>query len=132
MEIGQIVEKRIDETNAIQQLEIVRRHDLVNPIFKHVRGSTIFIEYDSAHLVGLVHYSKEGSPRNYYHMLVLLEKDTLLPVKMTAPFFFEKVGIEFCIGMAIKDDNYVFWISTFDRDAIMITVPKNGFVFLTI
>ena len=36
---------------------------------------------------------------------------------------FMGAGIEFCIGMAIKDDRYIFWVSTFDRDVCMIMVP---------
>ena len=78
------------------------------------------------YLVGLAHFSEEHSPRHYYHLLILLEKATLKPVRMSRVFYFEKLSIEFCIGMCVRGDErglkYVFWISRFDRDPICLEV----------
>lgn len=142
MEIG-----RVDPTTG--QLQIVLRHTIpeVSWIFGRLRGSTTFIDCpscvlpeglrgDKQYLVGLAHFSEEHSPRHYYHLLVLLEKGTLKPVRYSRVFYFEKLSIEFCIGMTLrggirtKDDGtngedepkYVFWISRFDRDPICIEV----------
>lgn len=95
------------------------------PLFNRVRGSTIFVDYvDTRFLVGLVHFSEEGEPRKYYHILVLLEKDTYKPVGYSETFYFENRAIEFCIGMAVcpVEMEYSFWISQMDRDASYVRV----------
>jgi hypothetical protein len=115
MEIGRIIDNNL-------VIEIT--HDTSNiPLFSHVRGSTIFAEYtDNRFLVGVVHFSEEGSPRNYYHMLVLLEKDTYKPIGVSETFYFENRSIEFCIGFAIVDSKYHFWISKMDRDTTSVKI----------
>lgn len=119
MEIGKINDKN--------QLEIVRTYNTISPWFNRVRGSTIFTESKTNPntLIGIVHFSEEGAPRHYYHMLVSLEKGTLKPLKYSTPFYFENIGVEFCIGMAERMDEYIFWISRMDRDATKIVISKN-------
>ena len=144
MEIGQVNEN----TNM---LEIVKTYPTNPQLFCKVRGSTTFTETEDG-LVGLVHFSEEHLPRHYYHMLVLLEKETFRPLKYSEVFYFQKLGVEFCIGMAISnsfapatefskfptttvsgnfplDDSlrslYRFWISRLDRDPMMVTVPVD-------
>lgn len=120
------------------QLQIIIRHNVSSWIFGRLRGSTTFVDAplnilpeelkEGEYLVGLVHFSEEHSPRHYYHLLVLLEKTTLKPVRYSKIFYFEKLTIEFCIGMAVSSDGekYVFWISRFDRDPISIEVKTGG------
>lgn len=130
MEIGQI-----DPTN--NTLRIVKTHtNTVNvPDFHRVRGSTVFIELDEFsgqqeglernELVGVVHFSEEKSPREYFHILVTLDKDTFCPIRYSRTFCFQKVGIEFCTGFCIKDNRYVFWISSMDREPAMISIDME-------
>ena len=106
------------------QLEIVESVALNSPIFIKVRGSTCFVESHCG-LVGLVHFSEETLPRHYYHMLVLLDGDTFHPLRYSEIFCFEKIGIEFCIGMMIRNDKYYFWISQMDRDPKLVTVDVD-------
>lgn len=89
-------------------------------------------EETDEYLLGVVHYSEEHSPRHYYHLLVLIKKRTLCPFKYSYPFYFEKLGIEFCIGFSLvapSHDNaeeekaFYFWISRHDRDPILLGVP---------
>ncbi len=120
MEIGKI-------NPQTHKLEIVRTHKMKNPIFSRIRGSTTFTEINGG-LIGLVHYSEEHSPRHYYHMLVFLDKDSFRPIKYSEPFYFEKLGIEFCIGMNVDpqiEDRYRFWISRHDRDPVMLEVDGS-------
>jgi hypothetical protein len=131
MEIGRVN----PETN---QLQIVIQHEMNHWLFRKLRGSTTFVDcpFDvlpeelrgggGAYLVGLAHFSEEHSPRHYYHLLVLLEKETLKPVGISKVFYFEKLTIEFCIGMMVRNGNYVFWISRFDRDPICIEVRADA------
>ena len=124
-------------------MEIVHRYHIEFPLFSKIRGSTLFCETDAG-WIGVVHFSEEHAPRHYYHMLVLLEKETYIPIRYTETFCFEKLGVEFCIGFTIEsmarpvskdrepwdsdsdseegEEKYVFWISRHDRDPIMICV----------
>jgi hypothetical protein len=118
-------------------LVIVHSYPMSMPLFSKIRGSTIFHVVDEG-LIGIVHYSEEHSPRHYYHMLVLLDKDSFMLKRYSEPFCFQKLGVEFCIGMMIGDvanaessgmtvreDSYVFWISRHDRDPAMVTISKD-------
>ena len=138
MEIGKI-------DFITNQLNIVSRHDIRPLIFSKLRGSTTLInaplaflpsdvDAEKEYLLGLAHFSEEHSPRHYYHILILFEKTTLLPVRYSRVFYFEKLSIEFCVGMAAKSDTetYVFWISRFDRDPIMIEVKKDALLLTNI
>jgi len=92
------------------------------PMLSNVRGSSTFIPFslpdgsEGSGLLGVVHFSYEGYPRRYYHMLVLLDKMTLQPLKYSDFFVFNEESIEFCIGFTVAADEYHFWISNFDRD----------------
>ena len=124
LEIGRI-EKRITEDSSEENvLNIVHSYPMSMPLFSKIRGSTIFHVVDEG-LLGIVHYSEEHSPRHYYHMLVLLDKDSFMLKRYSEPFCFQKLGVEFCIGMTVREENYVFWISRHDRDPAMVTVGKN-------
>jgi hypothetical protein len=105
------------------RLEIIQRWEHHTPMFAHVRGSSTFMECESG-LLGVVHFSYEGHPRNYYHMLVLLDKVTGLPMKYSEYFYFNNITIEFCIGFMVRDGVYYFWISNFDRDPELITIDE--------
>jgi uncharacterized protein with PIN domain len=121
-EIGKIVENE----NGKHQLEIVITHDntRIAPFFHKIRGSAPLVEYNG-HLVGVVHFSEEKKPRNYYHMMVMLDKDTYIPLKYSRPFYFNNIGIEFCIGFSINENKYWFWISQFDRDPMLVSIDVN-------
>ena len=107
-------------------LEIIREYPIIAPNFHKVRGSSVFIEEEGRNtLLGVVHFSEDGMPRNYYHMLVRLEKETYKPLEYSLPFCFHFFGVEFCIGFTIKEDKYVFWISKRDNNAMMVSIDKG-------
>jgi hypothetical protein len=107
------------EGNRLQILQTVE----TNRLFQKVRGSTIFHRVEEG-LLGLVHWSEEGAPRHYYHRLVMLDSATLVPVSVSDPFVFGRIGIEFCIGMAVRGPDLQFWYSQHDRDPVWLTVPR--------
>jgi hypothetical protein len=94
------------------------------PLFSNIRGSTPLIECEEG-VIGVVHFSYEGGPRNYFHMLVLLEKNTLMPLKYSEFFVFNNMSVEFCIGFTIRDNKYLFLISNFDRDPELVIVDRS-------
>ena len=92
------------------------------PFFNKLRGSAPFIEYNG-YLVGIAHFSEETKPRHYFHMMV----DENL--KFSKPFFFENLGIEFCIGFTITD-KYHFWISQMDREPLLTECARMTDTFM--
>jgi len=118
MEIGRLNSDRT-------QLEIVTTYPINAPDFHRVRGSTIFIDHNDTELIGVVHFSENTTPRQYYHMMVILDKNTLKPLKYSGAFHFMHIGIEFCTGFMIDGDDYVFWISKWDREPAMIRIRRS-------
>jgi hypothetical protein len=112
------------------KLEIVKTHFMNAPEFSRVRGSTRFID-NGNYLVGLVHFSECTLPRRYYHILVALDRESLKPLKFSDTFSFLHIGIEFCIGFHIQENEsnesnsgrYIFWISTWDRKPMKVEIP---------
>jgi hypothetical protein len=101
-------------------------------IFHNLRGSTIFHPFGSEELIGVVHSSVEGSPRHYYHRLVVLDATSYKPLRYTPPFVFGRVGIEFCVGMCLEIGQRIrFWYSQHDSDPIWVSVPLSTFRFLS-
>jgi hypothetical protein len=106
-------------------LEIVMAHMINAPYFNKVRGSTTFVEREDG-LLGVVHFSEDHNPRHYYHILVLLEKDSLRPLKYSNCFCFKSLGVEFCIGFTDElADEYVFWTSQMDREPMTVFINKG-------
>jgi hypothetical protein len=125
IEIGKLV----DNQDKLE-LNIEIRHETSPVVFRKIRGSSCFL-LDTIEGIegwlGVVHYSEDESPtRQYFHRLVLLEKNTFKPLKYTDPFYFQKIGIEFCIGFAKTPENkYTFWISQMDRDPMVLEIEKD-------
>lgn len=101
-----------------------------NSILSSARGSTIFLSgWNAGERVAVVHYSEEGHPRKYYHVLVVLQETTGELVRHSLPFYLGKNGadgqhcVNFCIGFdwtinpQQPDDHlFHFWFSIMDRD----------------
>lgn len=114
-----------------QQLEIHTVCEIIAPYFSKVRGSSQFVDYkDLDVLIGVVHFSEEYIPRHYFHMLVMLERDTMKLLKYSEIFYFDKIGIEFCIGFMIRDEKYHFWISKNDREPELVICSMNSLPFI--
>ena len=119
-------------------LSIKYRMDNKIPLASKLRGSSIFQPTEDGWM-GVVHYSEEHSPRQYFHMLIVLDKETLEPIRWSNPFCFLKQGIEFCIGFRIQNKTisqtedvvekdkkeYVFWISRHDRDPVVLWIEES-------
>jgi len=111
------------------RLIITSEYD-VPAVFQGTRGSTIFQSLNAEKMIGLIHFSEEGSPRKYYHRLVVLDTASARPLEISYPFTFGRIGVEFCIGMALTGSSIRFWYSQHDRDAAWMSVPLSMFVFV--
>jgi len=119
-EVGVI--QTTEEGNKHLVIETVWEHKA--PMFSNIRGSTPLIQTENGY-IGVVHFSYEGGPRNYFHALVLLDKATLLPLKYSEFFYFHEISVEFAIGFMIQDGQYHFWLSNFDRDPELLSININ-------
>ena len=119
----------IRDTEHGKQLVLDRSVEHNTPMFSNIRGSTTFVETAEGR-VGVVHFSYEGGPRNYFHALVLLDREECTPLRYSEFFYFHNISVEFCIGFAIKDDKYHFWFSNFDRDPELMIVDVCEVPFL--
>lgn len=139
IQIGELRDVETTELPRRKRLEITITHQVNAPLFKrfNCRGSTSFVEsiYYKDYLIGVVHFSLGEWPRNYYHSLVLLDKITLQPKFHSNMFTFcNSNSIEFCIGFTetnYKNNEFIFWISQFDRDPCMISASLGQFSWLS-
>lgn len=94
-------------------------------LFRLFKGSTVPVSYEGR-LWCLVHYTIDGSPRKYYHVVVCLDEGTLMPTHWSRPFYFERVGVEYCTGMTVRDGVMYCWVSRHDKDPCLIEVGLEG------
>ena len=106
------------------RLEIVNTHQPLLPYYHKIRGSTTFIE-DEGSLLGLVHFSDDTHPRQYFHMFVRLDKETFEPFAYSEPFCLQHFGVEFCVGFTVRDDKFMFWLSKMDNNAVMVSIARD-------
>lgn len=101
---------------------------LLFPYKQMIKGSSNIV-YDS-HLksyVAVVHICEEKSlPKEYYHMLVWLDQDSYKPTAISKLFYFDVRGPEFCLSLKVTKEQYIFWISRFDRDPVTVYVNKKN------
>ena len=125
MEIGYI------DQNTFK-LNIIQSHNIDNNLFRKFRGSTTFVKgiYSNTDvLIGMVHFSEGNAPRHYFHTLIMLHATTLKPIRYTKNFYFNKIGIEFCIGMTIRNNKYHFWFSQNDCDPMKLSLDITELPF---
>ena len=121
LEVGTIKEMEDGPLKGRKTLVIEASWEHTAPMFSNIRGSTPLVETDAGY-IGAVHFSYEGGPRNYFHAMVLLDKETLVPLRYSEFFYFHEISVEFSIGFMIREGRYHFWLSNFDRDPEMMSI----------
>lgn len=110
----------LDEKN---KLNLIIKYNTPN-FFKNYRGSSNVAEYNNQ-LWMITHGVKYQTPRKYYHQFVVLEKDTLKPIKYTIPFYFNNYKIEYCVGLIIENDEVIIMFSQNDKEPSLLRVKIN-------
>lgn len=121
LEIGRLEEDPSDHNRS--KLNILYRNPM-NPWYSKMRGSTPFIAYMD-HLLAVVHFSYDNTPRQYFHQLVMVNRENMTYMDSSPVFCFRNIGVEFCIGFCIVETSklFGFWISQMDRDPMYIEIP---------
>jgi len=101
------------------------------PLFRHLRGSANGFLHDDR-IWCLTHLVKYGSPRKYYHLFVLLNKDTYRPELISLPFCFQTHGIEYCLTASVEDQKVTFLFSTFDATPLSLTAALQDLEFISV
>jgi hypothetical protein len=89
-------------------------------ILKHVRGSSNVVEYNNEYWV-VVHGVKYTTPRKYYHLIVVLDKEYKIN-KYTVPFYFDTYKIEYCLGLLIENNIIYMTASRNDSNPIVVKI----------
>jgi hypothetical protein len=101
------------------------------PYFSKLRGSANPVLYNGKYIC-LTHVVKHGTPRKYYHHLVVLDKETLKPETLSVPFYFGTQGIEYSLGFDIQGDTLTIAFSSFDANPKLLTTSLKAIEFLPI
>jgi hypothetical protein len=99
--------------------------------FRHLRGSAIPFRVDKELWV-LAHCVEYSSPRKYFHCLVVLDGESYKPLRMSLPFAFRKVGIEYCLGMRPMENAIEFTFSSWDDNPCLTEIPLTDFEWVTL
>lgn len=95
-------------------------------LFKYIRGSTNGISVNDE-IWFLCHVVSYEERRYYYHIMVILDENTL-ELRRTSPMFtFERQKVEYCLGMDVVDQDIRFGYSIMDRETKYLSVPKSFF-----
>jgi glycosyltransferase involved in cell wall biosynthesis len=101
------------------------------PLFQRLRGSANgFLHEDR--IWCLTHFVKYGAPRQYYHLFVLLNKDTYQPEQVSFPFCFQIHGIEYCLSASIEGSHLTFLFSTFDANPLSLKASIADLEFISL
>jgi tetratricopeptide (TPR) repeat protein len=104
--------KILDPVNDKRETVVVEKKDMPK-LFKHARGSTNGCEYNNE-IWFIIHIVSYESPRHYYHVFVVFDKNMKL-LRFSAPFKFDGLSIEYCLGLIVEDNRVICGYSTWDK-----------------
>jgi tetratricopeptide (TPR) repeat protein len=103
-------------------LELVR--SIPTPrLFKHVRGSTCASKYKEEQWF-VLHMVSYEEPRHYYHLIAVFDLEMKL-LRYTAPFKFEGICIEYCLGLVVEETRVLITHSCWDRTTKIRTYDRT-------
>ena len=110
LQIGEIKNNKLELTYTLSTPKI----------FKHLRGSSNVVEYENEYWM-VVHGVKYTTPRKYYHIMVVMDKEYNVK-KYTVPFYFDTYNIEYCLGLLIENNYIYMTASRNDSNPIIVKV----------
>lgn len=100
-----------------KKLNKIREHD--------VRGGTPLIEYGD-YLLGLAHSAPNmwNGKRSYTHSFILFSKKLEL-LEVSEPFFLQRKGLEFAVGICKTTDGILISYGAADRSCQFLNIPDH-------
>jgi tetratricopeptide (TPR) repeat protein len=95
-------------------------------LFKHIRGSTNGVIVDDE-IWFLCHVVSYEDRRYYYHVIVVLDKDSLALKAYTKLFRFFNNKVEYALGMQWMNDEFIIGYSVNDNTTKYMTISKQYF-----
>jgi hypothetical protein len=95
-------------------------------LFKYIRGSTNGVMIDNE-IWFICHAVSYESRRYYYHIVVVLDKDTYNLKKYTPFFLFEKEKVEYTLGFVEMGMNLLIGYSILDKSSEYMLISKDWF-----
>lgn len=105
-------------------LEILTMNKSVPPFFRDVRGSTHGMRF-GGDLWFLCHIANYTTPRTYYHLLVVLDGDTLAVKRHSILFKFADESIEYALGLIVESERLLISFSRYDRTSAVLEMPRS-------
>jgi hypothetical protein len=127
---GPLIIGTIDSNNVFNQIEQKNDENVKLPkFFQKVRGSSNGVTIEGTNEIWfLCHYViYENGHRIYYHLFIVLDKDTYKVLKYTRLFTFCKENVEYSTGMVFFKETNEFLIgySVMDRTSDYTILSKN-------
>ena len=95
----------------------------VPQFFSDVRGSTNGVRVGDE-VWFLCHIANYTTPRTYYHLIVILDVNTLAYKKHSILFKFTSECIEYALGLVVETERILISYSRMDRTSAILTVPR--------
>ena len=105
------------------ELELLTKNSEVPAFFRDVRGSTHGMRF-GGELWFLCHIANYTTPRTYYHLLVVLDGDTLELKRHSILFKFADESIEYALGLIVESERILISFSRFDRTSAVLVMPR--------
>ena len=93
--------------------------------FRYARGSSNAFSFQDE-LWFVIHFVHYAQPRDYYHCLVVFEKDTFRLLRHTSLSKLSHTScIEYCLGIIVNEKEVILCISEMDRTSILTKYDKQ-------
>lgn len=92
-------------------------------MFKYIRGSSCGFSYKDE-IWFITHMVSHGSPRWYYHVIVVFDKVMNL-LRFSPPFKLDNTPVEFSLSIIVDDDKIIIPYSKWDRETIIGVYDKK-------
>lgn len=73
----------------------------------------------------LGHIVEYASPRHYYHIIIILDANTLALKRYSIPFKFHGDPIEYALGFIVEPERIILSYSRWDRSSAVMTIPRD-------
>jgi tetratricopeptide (TPR) repeat protein len=107
----------LNDKNQLQFTHIIP----TPPIFKHFRGSSNLLLFKNE-LWCVTHYVKYATSSKYFHVIVVIDPLTFAVKRYTPPFYFDRLGIEYCLGLIIIKNIIYTTVSRNDCNPVICKV----------